>query len=309
MSWILFAVIGHLLNAIAFIIDKVLLTVAWKQSGTYATLIGFLSLTAVLAVPWVRHWPPLGVIPVTVAFGGFFIFALWLFFEALKQGEASRVVPIIGSCIPLFTLLGTSVFLHERFTVLQGIGFLFLLFATTLLSSGTSQKHLSPDSLRYGILSALLFAISSVCGKYAFDHADFLGVFIVSRLAAAGTGIMIGLSAPGVIHELLTLGGSGSLSSHKRDARKLSKRLTSFLIVTGQVCGALGFVGVTIALSRGSAPLVNALQATQYGLIVLVAWFGGKRIRSYMQEERTRQIVLMKSVAIIFVGIGLACIR
>lgn len=310
MSWILFAVIGHLLNAIAFIIDKVLLTAAFKRSGTYAALIGSISLLALLASPWVHAWPPLALLPLVVAFGSIFVFALWAFFEALKHGEASRVVPVIGSAIPLFTLLGSSILLHERFSSLEWLGFFLLLIATSILSSGSTKQRLSRESWGFGLLSASLFAISSLCGKYAFDHGSFLGIFVISRAAAGVTGIMIGLSVPGVIYELLTMGAPTRSSNAKRKTAPshFSKKTTALLALIGQGCGALGFVGVTLALSQGSAPLVNALQATQYALIVLVAWCGGSRMRALMHEERTARVILMKTIAILFVGIGLACI-
>lgn len=305
MSWILFAVLGHILNAVAFIIDKVLLTSAFKKSATYAGLIGGISLIALIGLPWVRRIDTVSAIPAIVAFGCLFVLALWSFFEALKHGEASRVVPIIGSTIPLFTLAGTSLFLQERLTLTEWAGLGLLLIATAVLSSGSRTERLSPSSLRFGLLSALLFAISSVCGKYAFEQTSFLNVFILSRIAAGVTGLLIAVMVPGTLHELLTMGRTSS-SRKQREAFPFSPKTTSLLALAGQGCGALGFVAVTIALSRGSAALVNALQATQYTLIVLVAWFGGSRLRQLMHEDRSPHIILIKSVAIFCVAIGLA---
>ena len=49
MSWFLLAIIGHLSNAIAFVVDKTLLNSTFKRSATYAALIGGFSFVALLA--------------------------------------------------------------------------------------------------------------------------------------------------------------------------------------------------------------------------------------------------------------------
>ncbi len=311
MSCIAIAILGHALNAVAFIVDKILLSVAFKKSASYATMIGCLSFLAVLVIPWVHTWPGLHLLPVIVAFGGLFVLALWAFFEALKHGEASRVVPLVGSSIPVCTLIGSLLILHQGLSAWQGIGFLFLLVATGLLASGSSKHALTRESLFFSLLAAGLFALSSVCGKYAFDHGDFLGIFLISRLAAGITGMVIGLSVPGVVYELWTMGGqprSKKGSKERRHLPEFSPRVTRLLAIFGQVCGALGFVGVTIALSRGNASLVNALQATQYAFIVLVGWFGTKRIRALLKEDRQPKTMMLKTLAILCVGTGLACL-
>lgn len=296
MSWILLAIIGHLANAAAFIIDKTLLSSTWKTSATYAALIGGLSGVVVLASPWVTAWPRGGEALFSVLFGGVFILAIWAFFEALRRAEASRVVPIVGSLIPLFTLIGTTWFLGERISSFQAVGFLCLILATAVLAHGTKGTHLDRDVVALAILAAVLFAGSSVAGKYAFDQSSFLGVFVVSRAAAAFVAIVIGFLVTGARKELqsMTKKGQGSSSSGSLG-----------LAIVGQASGSLGFILVNAALARGSAAFVNALQAVQYAAIVLVAWLGGKRLQRVLQEDVSRSVLIKKSIGIILVGIGL----
>lgn len=298
-SWILIAVCGHLSNAVAFIVDKTLLTTALKRSSTYAAMIGIFSFVTIVAAPWVKAWPSLALYPVILGFGGFFVLALWAFFEALKEAEASRVVPIVGSLIPIFTLAGTSVLFGERLSLFQASGFALLLVATWLLTRGGSKKSgLTRGTVLISILASVLFAAASVSGKYAFEHGDFIGVFIASRMAAGLVGLVVLACVAGARRELL------GMIKPKPHAQK-QKSHTAAWAVFGQACGAVGFLLVHLAIAQGSAALVNALQAVQYAAIVLVAWFGGKHLARLLNEERSPMIVAVKSGAIVIVAAGL----
>ncbi|MBM3204900.1 DMT family transporter, partial [Candidatus Uhrbacteria bacterium] len=246
----------------------------------------------------VRGWPTASVYPAIIGFGALFVFALLGFFEALKRAEASRVVPIVGSLIPIFTLAGTSLFFQERFGSAQLAGFVLLMIATWLLtSSGVRKKYVSRSTLLIAVLSAFLFAASSVCGKYAFDHASFLSVFILSRVIAGVVGIALGLFLTGSRQELFSM-------LHPAE-RKTKQKYVSWAIA-GQTCGGIGFILVSASIALGSAAIVNALQAVQYAAIILVAWFGGRHLRTVLHEEVSKSIIISKSIAILFVAIGLA---
>ena len=267
MSWFFLALVGHLANAGAFVIDKMLLAKAWKHSATYAALVGLLSVLALLAFPWVKLWPRGQDLFLSCLFGGVFVLAVWAFFEALRRAEAGRIVPIVGSLIPIFTLIGTSIWLGERFTLRISLGFACLLCATFLLARSTKNDSLDSSTVCVSVLSALLFAVASVVGKAAYLQTDFLGILVTSRVAAALVGIGIFLFVRGAREE-------GKALFISRPSKREAKP-PFVLMVFGQTLGALGFLSVNAALARGSAALVNALQAVQYAAIVFVAWFGG----------------------------------
>ena len=123
--WLPIAIVGHLLNACAFLVDKALLSSAFKRSGTYAALMGGLSCFVFIAAPW-TSFPAWQAWPSIAGFGALFVLAVWMFFEALSRAEATRVVPIIGSLIPVFTLIDTGIFLGERLSTNGYIGLDFL---------------------------------------------------------------------------------------------------------------------------------------------------------------------------------------
>lgn len=297
-AWLPIAVLGHLLNACAFIVDKTLLSTAFKRSGTYAAVIGILSSLVLLAAPWTSI-PRVDVWPAIAAFGALFVLAVWTFFEALRRDEATRVVPIIGSLIPVFTLLDTSIFLGERLQPNGYIGFGFLVLATAILANGGGKNRLSMYTIGICVLSAFLFAASSAFGKYGFQQSAFLDVFVWSRVSAVLVALGIAFFAPGVRHEL------AKLIFIKNSDEAVKESFAAGLMFFGQACGASGFLLVQYAISQGSAAIVNALQAVQYAALVLVAWFGGKQLADLLHERRGLSVYLTKGSAIALVAIGL----
>ncbi len=299
IAWLPIAIGGHVLNAAAFIIDKTLLSKTLKYSLTYAVLIGLLPIVVVVTIPWVDRWPEPSTWPAVAAYGSLFVFALWGFFEALKRAETSRVVPVIGSLIPILTLAGTSIFLGERIGNRAALGLGCLVIATWMLTRKKGGAALDRETLLICVASAGLFATVSVFGKYAYETEGFLGVLISSRLVSAATAIVLFMLVAPARHEALSvLRGREHHAGHG----------TTVLVIAGQTLGALGFLLVNIALSQGSATIVNALQAVQYAAIVLAAWFGGARLNRYLREDLSKPVIIQKIFAIALVGLGLALV-
>ena len=302
-AWFLVALVGHLANGTAFIIDKTLLKSAFKRPATYAGLIGLLGTLALILLPFGIHNPSaIGWLWAIVS-GMTFIFSLWLFFLALSSGEASRVVPVIGSLIPILTLVGTATFLGERLTMWQMGGFALLIIATIILSGGQVKSRLSRRTLWIALAAAATFAFSSVTAKVAYDLEGFLTTFTISRLAGVIAAVMLLTLDSRALHELFAATG---IKDHKE--HRTAKPHAIALVITAQCLGALGFVAVQYATSLGSAALVNALQAVQYALLVLVAFLLHRLAPKLLGEDLTASTILRKTIAILIVGIGLGMV-
>lgn len=299
-AWFLVALLGHLANGTAFVIDKTLLRSAFKRPATYAGLIGLLGTLAIILVPFGIHLPSTAGWFWMVVSGMAFIISLWAFFAALAKGEASRVVPVVGSLIPALTLLGTMVFLGERLFPLQMGGFVLLIIATAVLSGGAVRSRLTWRIFGIAALSACLFAFSSVTAKYAYDTEGFLTTFVISRLAGVIAAVAILVGDARARRELLGATGLVRHADHPK-----AKPHAMLLVVTAQSLGALGFVGVQYAISLGSAALVNALQAVQYALLVLVAFALRRKAPQLLGEDLTAATIIRKLIGILIVAVGL----
>jgi drug/metabolite transporter (DMT)-like permease len=307
MSWFLLAIIGHLANGVAFVIDKILLKSAFTRSATYAGIVGMLSFIVIFAAPFVDQWPTGTMAIVATVSGATFILALWAFFAALARAEASRVVPIVGSLIPILTLAGAFVFLGERLSDKNFIGFGLLILATIILSSGGRGKP-SHDAVWLAVTSAFLFAIASVTAKALYDDVGFLGGFLTTRLAAAATALLIAFAIDRAAgQEILSIvRPRADHASSKQN--KQPGRLSAILAIVGQTLGAIGFLFVQWAVSKGSASIVNSMQAVQYGLLVLVGLALHKHHPQLLGENVTGKTLWIKAFALVVTAVGMALI-
>lgn len=71
-----------------------------------------------------------------ILLGGFFgILGLYIYFVALKRGEASVVVPIVNS-FPLFTALYSFLLLRERLTMGRVVGIILVITGIIFINEG-----------------------------------------------------------------------------------------------------------------------------------------------------------------------------
>lgn len=306
MTWILVAVLGHLSNGVAFLIDKILLKNAFKRSATYAGLVGLLSGLVIFLIPWITVWPTGTDLLLGILSGITFMAALWAFFTALSEGEATRVVPIISASIPVITLIGTLSFLGERLSTSEMIGFGLLVLATVMLASGKSQNKLTKSALFFSLLSALLFAVSSVSGKAVYDSVGFLGGFVTTRIAAAIMAIILAwLVDPLSGEEIVSIFRPNKSKKDKKSQGVISGKAAAKLAIFGQVMGGIGFIGVQYAVSLGSASIVNALQVIQFALLVVIAFVLKSKAQTLLGESIKPSVVFIKSLALIVMTVGL----
>ena len=306
--WILIAICGHMANGLAFVIDKILLNQAFKRSATYAGLVGILSILAAVLIPWVDVWPHGITLVWTIISGITFTTALWMFFSALSRGEASRVVPIISALIPMITLLGTTLFLSERLNLKEYVGFFLLVIATVLLSSGKATHRLKKSAIIYSLISAVLFAIMSVTIKAIYDDVGFLSGFVSTRVIAALTGLfLITIVDPFAGKEIKNIiAPKKSKSGAKK--KGINPKTAALLALVGQSLGGLGFVGVQLAISMGSAAIVNSLQVIQFALLVVIAFIMKSKAKTLLGESLEKSVIIVKSIALVLMALGLAFI-
>lgn len=299
--WFLVALGGHISNGAAFVIDKSLLSTSFKRAATYASIVGFLGGVAIVFIPFGVHLPSTGGWIWAIVSGSTFILALWTFFSALAMGEASRVVPVIGSLIPILTLAGTASFLGERLTQQQALGFALLVVATLILSSGKASSRLCRKAILLSVFSAVLFTVSFVTAKLGYESDGFLTVFTISRIVGVVTAVIVLTVDEKAYAEVR----KAFLPKRTSAKQKKRGRAAAILVLLGQSLGAGGFVLVQYAISLGSAAIVNALQAVQYAFLVLAAFIFAKKAPKLLGEDLTTATVIRKSVAILIVAAGL----
>ena len=294
MNWITIVLAGHFLNALAFLMDKFLLTKKIPSPFVYAFFIGALGILGLILIPFGFFVPSSMAIALALISGATFIIALVFFFAGLKENEASRVVPLTGGFVPAFTFVLAYLFLAERLGIVEISAFAALVAGGVLITIEKKGRG-SFKGYIYAIIAALIFAISYVIAKYVYDELGFVNGFIWSRMG----GFLMALSF------LLIPSARKGIFNQPKQKNQAS---TAILFFTGQIAGALGFLLVNYAISLGSVSLVNAMQGAQYAFLLIMIILIAKKFPKLMSEKLTGAVLVQKIFAIILISIGIGLI-
>ncbi|MBI1833398.1 MAG: EamA family transporter [Candidatus Andersenbacteria bacterium] len=303
MIWVLLALIAHAGNGLVFIVDKGLLG---TDSGAgnpkkLAFYSGLLSAAAIVLAALDFAVPNLFAVTWSLVGGVLFVGALWLFFAALDSDEASRVVPVTGSAVPIFTLLFAWLFLQEPLTSQQIGAVLLLIAGGGALSIGfKNTKRMSAKTWVLAIAAGAAFAAYFAAVKFLYDNFNpFWSAFAYSRFA-------VGVAALLFLGPLMWV-GRGKKEKSRRISKK--KKRTSRYILTSffgsKVLSTAMFMLQSYAIDLGSVTVVNALQGTQYVFVLVVAALLSKRLPKLFHEEVHRVALIQKGIGILLISGGL----
>ncbi len=305
MLWIILAILAHTGNAAVYIIDKSLLGTKTfigspskytALSGIMAGSAGILLLfTPVLPGWWLTGW--------SLIAGLLWVAGLWFFYSALKMGEASRVVPLAGSTVPLFTWLFAEGSIGEALNGVAIGGVIALLLGGALLViSWRGTRRLPSRTVWLALVSSAAFAGYFVTMKNIYSHVpSFLIAFAYSRVGVGFIGLCLLLA--------LLLIGEKSKHSHTRTARH-KKRLAMVggALIGGKIMGAGALIMQNYAVLLGSVTVVSSLQGVQFALVLLLAALVSRRWPGLFREELTRTAWWQKVVGITLVSLGVVLV-
>ncbi|MBI2050399.1 MAG: EamA family transporter [Parcubacteria group bacterium] len=280
MNWIAIVLAGHFLNALAFLMDKFLLS-SKRIPSPFLIPFGVVIPSSV------------EVIRALVA-GATFILALVFFFAGLKENEASRVVPLTGGFVPAFTFVLAYFFLGERLGQTEILAFAALVAGSVLI---TLERRGRGRALgyAYAVMAAFVFAASFVITKQVYLEQAFISGFVWSRIGGflmALSFLLIPSARYGIFHQ----------------PKQKGTGTTAVLFFTGQAAGALGFVLVNYAISLASVSLVNAMQGVQYAFLLIMVVLLSKKFPRVLSERLTGGVLAQKIAAIVLISIGIGLI-
>jgi len=293
--WLLITIFAYAFNSLSLLINKFLLTKKIKNSAVYAIFTCLLMSLAMFLLPFDWRAPTGYEFLIEVISGFLFGLGVYFMFSALKAGETSRVIPILGGIQPLIVLpvawfwLGEAV--SPRFLVA-----LFLIIAGTVLISYGGGK-IEKRAYWWSVLSALFFAFSVVTLKAAFNsQASFITPFALSRLGSILLGLILLLwpkNLRDIVKEL-----------------KTPNKQSGGLFVVSQLAGGLSalLLNLAFAISVGVTALINALQGLQYVFLLLAIIILSRKFPSVLKEDIKTKILIQKILATGLIIIGLAVV-
>lgn len=284
MLWLIIILIAYFLFSLNNLGDKYLLA-GPPNPKNYSFYAGILGIAVLLLLPFIDFTlPPLEQIIFSLLAGSIFILALFSFYNALEYFEASRTIPAIGGIMPLFTLGFVYIFSGgKEFLTLNGFIALFLLILGSFFITFEKEKKISFRSLPISILTAFLFSLTFILGKYIYLSQSFWSGFILMRVGGFLTALCF-LLFKDVREEIF-----------KR--KSTFQKGTGVIYLFNQTLGAGAFILQNWAIALvplASLVFINALEGTKYlFLLILAAVFSSEKI------------VLQKIIAVLFIVAGL----
>jgi drug/metabolite transporter (DMT)-like permease len=315
--WLFATIFAYFINAGVYVSDKFILSRKIHSSITYAFFVGIWSIfnfVILIFDPWM---PNPAELVLDIIAGMVFLFTLIFWYKALHQSEATRVVPIVGALVPIFSCALSYVFLgdelserqllafailvvggvltsikHTKFYVFRMVTERFKVVFGNLLGGIHAEYHPTQRLLINSTVSAFFFAVYYVLIKFVYQTQPFVGSFVWSRL---GTFI-------GVLMLLLVPTWRKQIIEHQK-GQKSPKNLTFFFSV--RLLAALAFIMLNWAISLGNVALINSLQGVQYVFLMLLVLFISARYPQFLDEELGGDVIIQKSLGATLVFVGL----
>ncbi len=289
-SWLVISISAYFIWAITNIVDKYLLSNKFNNYIVYTLLVALVGLVSLVLIPFGYTAISTGFILISLVSGFFFAGALVLLFKTIQESEASRAIPLIGSLIPVFSLVLSYLFLGSQLNFSEVAAFFILLIGGLLLIIRKVMPFRINKNLLWGILAALLFSISYVFAKFVYDDQNLISGFVWIRV-----GTFLG-ALP-----LVLLPKSRVIIA---DILQKTTKKTKLLFFSNQLLGVGAFFLLNFAFSLTNVSLVNVLQGTQNVFLFIFIFLLSKIYPNVLKEEFSRGVFIQKITAIILIAIG-----
>jgi drug/metabolite transporter (DMT)-like permease len=316
--WLFITIGAYFINAGVYVADKFLLSKKIHSSIAYAFYVGVWSIFNVVLLffaPW--QAPSLQELALDLLAGFLFLITLIFWYKALHQSEASRVVPVVGALVPIFSFILSFIFLGETLSQQQFIAFIILICGGVLISIkqtkvyiyqklvnrvrevvgdifGSVPAGVQPTSrlLVNSVTAAVFFAVYYVLMKYIYMYQPFVGSFVWSRLGSF-IGVLLMLFIPEWRKVIFD----------QQKGAKTPKNLFYFLTI--RILAAAAFIMINWAISLGNVAIVNALQGVQYLFLFVIIILISNKFPKMLNEQLGGGVLVQKLIGTVLVCMGL----
>lgn len=288
-SGVLIAIVAHGLIGISLVWDKVLLRRKGMQNlASYVFWLGAISIFGLVLIGFGFHMPSWPTAGLAVVAGFCDLLASWFYYAALKAGEASEELAVMGGFTPVATVLLSIPLLGIRFHgqlpgfVVMTLGGFVMFFAEKLPLSRVLPRVLA---------AAILFGLTDVLQKMVFNSAKFVSGYVFFTI---GTTL-------GAFSLLLRPTWRRQIFRNSAEAPPRSK---AGYMLNRFVAGVGSFL-VVFAVSRTSPSMVEAISGVRYVVIFIGAFLITRWVPSWFREDFTRRALVIKLVGTGLVIAGL----
>lgn len=293
---ILIAILAHGIIGLSLVWDKILLEQPETQDVVnYVFWLGAMSVLGLLLIPFGFHMPGWRVVALAFSAGLIQLAANFFYYDALKLGEASQALAIMGGFSPLFTYLIAIPLLKQPLGDSSIVGFILL------VAGGFVMFSSEPMNLRAIIplivAAAGTFGLSSVLQKMAFDETNFVSAYVF---------FTIGTFA-GALFLLVRKKWREEIFRTSEQASPRSKEL----YFINRFANGVGSFLIFYAVSLASPAVVSAISGLRYAIIFLGVFYLTRFHPRILHEHyrgwalRAKLLgTLLVIAGLVFVGLG-----
>lgn len=289
LNGVLIAIVAHGLIGISLVWDKVLLRRKGLQNlVSYVFWLGAISIFGVVLIFFGFHMPAMGIAAIALVAGFCDLLASYFYYAALKAGEASEELAAMGGFTPVATvalsvpLLGVHLAGQFYGFALMTLGGFVMFFAEKL-----PLKRMLPRV----IAAAVLFGLTDVLQKIAFNHAKFVSGYVFFTL---GTFI-------GAIALLLRPTWRRQIFKNSEEAPPRSK--IGYML--NRFTAGVGSFLAVYAVSRTAPSMVEAISGVRYVVIFFGAYAITRWRPQWFREDFTPRALAIKALGTALVIAGL----
>jgi drug/metabolite transporter (DMT)-like permease len=290
-SGVFIAIVAHFLVGASLVWDKILLKETKQQSViNYVFWLGAISIFGCIVGVFGMKLPSIGILLIALAAGFLDLVATYFYYKALKSGEASQTLAIMGGFTPLATALIGIPLLHTglRGTAIWGFALMVAGGFFMFFSERINARKILPLVL----LSAGFFGLSNVFQKLAFAALGFPTGFVFFSLGVFFCSLCL----------LIRKSWRAQIFTGSKDAQPRSK----VGYFTNRFVSGVGAFLVALAISHAHPALVSAISGVRYATIFVGVFLLTKFKPQWLKESFTGWTLTAKTIATGLIIAGLA---
>ncbi len=306
MTWILLATAGQFLNAIVAILDKYIVSdekmlprpfvyafYSCLITGSWLVIymLGWIPGLANLGAPTFANVesPSIQVVGMSFLAAYTFFMALVSMYDALKQADASDVMPVIGAIAALSSFGMSHLFLVSPMPQNFIWGVALLIIGTLLVSQMRFQNAKTTVVLM--VHSGIFFALHYISMKGLFDETSFDDGFFWSRV--------------GFVLFALSLLLVPTYFAKVTEQTKQTSRTGGMLVLLTKVLAGVAAFMLLKATDMGEVTVVQAMDGLKFAFIIIISILFGRFIpESAGENDYTKQTIVRKVLLISIITIG-----
>lgn len=287
------AIIAHGLIGISLLWDKVLL----KNPGTknlfsYVFWLGSMSVFGVLLVPFGYNSPSWSLMAIAFIAGIIHLVGVFFYYAALKRGEASETLAIMGGFSPVATAAIGYGLLSKQMSGTELIGFMLMTGGGFFMffSENLPWRALLPPVL----LASGLLGLVNVLEKVVYNQTNFVTGYVW---------FTIGTFAGALLLLVRSTWRKQIFSESGQDNPK-----NRFWYFVNRFVSGVGSFLIFYAISRAHPAIVDSISGVRYAVIFVGALLLTKLRPALLEEDFSRSELITKVFATCLVVAGLVLV-